>query len=48
LATSIEAAIRENRYFPHAKASRTLFAEVVARYRETVSPKIDRQVKPHT
>lgn len=34
-ANSIEAAIREGRYFPHAKASRTLFADVVARYRDS-------------
>ena len=34
-ATSIESAIREARYFPHQKASRTPFAEIVARYRET-------------
>ena len=37
-AQSLEAAIRENRYFPHQKASRTLFAEVVNRYRDTVLP----------
>jgi integrase len=35
-ATSIESAIREARYFPHQKASRTPFAEIVARYCETV------------
>jgi len=35
-AASVETAIRENRYFPQAKASRTTFAEVVVRYRETV------------
>lgn len=35
-ANSIEAAIRENRYFPHAKAARTLFADLVVRYRNGV------------
>jgi integrase len=35
-AASIESAIREARYFPHQKASRTPFAEIVARYRQTV------------
>ena len=34
-ANSIESAIRESRYFPNQKASRTPFAEIVARYRET-------------
>jgi len=34
-AGSIESAIREARYFPNQKASRTPFAEVVARYRGT-------------
>jgi integrase len=34
-ASSIESAIREARYFPNQKASRTPFAEVVARYRNT-------------
>ena len=34
-ASSIESAIREARYFPNQKASRTPFAEVVARYRGT-------------
>jgi hypothetical protein len=33
--SSIESAIREARYFPNQKASRTPFAEIVARYRET-------------
>ena len=33
--SSIETAIRENRFFPHAKASRTSFVEVVMRYRKT-------------
>jgi integrase len=33
--TSVEAAIRENRHFPHMKASRTSFVEVAARYRKT-------------
>ena len=37
-ANSIEAAIRENRYFPHAKAARTLFAEAITRYREGILP----------
>jgi integrase len=35
-ASSIESAIREARYFPNQKASRTPFAEIVTRYRETV------------
>jgi len=35
-ANSVEAAIRENRYFPHAKASRTLFADVAQQYRDSV------------
>jgi integrase len=34
-AGSIESAIREARYFPNQRASRTPFAEIVARYRET-------------
>jgi len=44
-ANSIEAAIRENRYFPHAKASRTLFAEVAQRYRDSVLRGSKREVK---
>jgi integrase len=36
-ATSIESAIREARYFPNQKASRTPFVEVVTRYRETLA-----------
>lgn len=35
-ANSIESAIRENRYFPQARAARTLFGEVTKRYRESV------------
>jgi len=35
-ANSLEAAIRENRFFPQAKASRTTFAEVVERYRSSM------------
>lgn len=35
-ANSIEMAIRENRYFPQARASRTTFAELVERYFESV------------
>jgi integrase len=35
-AGSLEAAIRENRYFPHTRASRTMFADVARRYRERV------------
>jgi integrase len=31
-AQSVEAAIRENRHFPHARAARTTFAELVERY----------------
>lgn len=33
-ATSVEAAITEGRYFPQARASRTSFAEAVARYKD--------------
>jgi integrase len=33
-AGALEAAVREHRYFPHARASRTTFAEVAKRYRE--------------
>jgi hypothetical protein len=32
---SVEAAITEGRYFPQARASRTTFAEAVARYKDT-------------
>ena len=35
-ATNIESAIREARYFPNQKASRTPFVEIVNRYRATV------------
>jgi integrase len=35
-ASSIESAIRENRDFPNRKATRTLFAVVAARYRDSV------------
>jgi hypothetical protein len=35
-AGALEAAVREHRYFPHARASRTIFAEVAQRYRERV------------
>jgi integrase len=35
-ASSTEAAIREGRNFPHMKAMRTPFADVVARYRESI------------
>lgn len=37
-ASSVESAIRENRYFPHAKAGRTLFVELIERYRREVLP----------
>lgn len=35
-AQSLEAAVSEGRYFPTARASRTLFAEAVARYKDSV------------
>jgi len=35
-ATGVEAAIREARNFPHKKAMRTMFADVVDRYRKEV------------
>lgn len=35
-AKSLEAAVNEGRYFPTAQASRTLFAEAVARYKNTI------------
>jgi hypothetical protein len=35
-AGSLEAAIREHRYFPHRRASRTMFADVARCYRERV------------
>jgi integrase len=35
-ASSTESAIREGRHFPHLKSKRTMFAELVQRYRNTV------------
>lgn len=45
-ANSIEAAIRENRYFPHAKASRTLFVDLIERYRADVLPQLKASGRP--
>lgn len=38
---SVEAAITEGRYFPQARASRTSFAEAVARYKDSALADID-------
>lgn len=34
--SGLESAIRENRYFPHQRATKTTFVELVNRYRDTV------------
>lgn len=44
-ATGVEAAIRENRNFPHLRAMRTSFSEVATRYRESVLIGSKRAVK---